>query len=105
MAYVPMNRARALIICTRPQDYLPGRLREAARYLLNRRDVTEEEKSARAGVNAQDPPQLAPVCQIISNLLAAQPVALRFVATHHCGDSWELFKLPSSRGRHLLQIS
>jgi len=23
MAYVPMNRARALIVCTRPQDYAP----------------------------------------------------------------------------------
>ena len=44
MAYVPMNRTRALIICTRPQDYAPARLREAARYLLDRRDATEEEK-------------------------------------------------------------
>jgi len=44
MAYVPMNRTRALIIVTRPQDYLPGRLREAARYLLDRRDATEEER-------------------------------------------------------------
>ena len=44
MAYVPMNRTRALIICTRPQDYAPARLREAARYLLDRRDTTEEEQ-------------------------------------------------------------
>jgi len=44
MAYVPMNRTRALIICTRPQDYAPSRLREAARCLLDRRDATEEEK-------------------------------------------------------------
>jgi len=44
MAYVPMNRTRALIICTHPQDYLPARLREAARYLLDRRDATEEER-------------------------------------------------------------
>jgi len=44
MAYVPMNRARALIIVTRPQDYLPGRLREGARYLLDRKDATEEER-------------------------------------------------------------
>ena len=44
MAYVPMNRTRALIICTHPQDYLPARLREAARYLLDRRDTTEEER-------------------------------------------------------------
>ena len=35
MAYVPMNRTRALIICTRPQDDAPARLREAARYLLD----------------------------------------------------------------------
>jgi len=44
MAYVPMNRTRALIICTRPQDYAPARLREAARYLFDRRDATEEER-------------------------------------------------------------
>jgi len=44
MAYVPMNRTRALIICTHPQDYLPGRLREAARYLLDRKDATDEER-------------------------------------------------------------
>jgi len=25
MASVPMNRTRALIICTRPQDYMPAR--------------------------------------------------------------------------------
>ena len=44
MAYVPMNRTRALIICTRPQDYDPARLREAARNLVNRRDAKEEER-------------------------------------------------------------
>ena len=44
MAYVPINRTRALIICTRPQDYAPARLREAARYLLDRPDATEKEK-------------------------------------------------------------
>jgi hypothetical protein len=44
MAYVPMNRARALIIVTRPQDYLPARLPEAARYLFDRKDTTEEER-------------------------------------------------------------
>jgi len=44
MGSVPINRTRALIICTRPQDYAPARLREAARYLLDRRDATEEEK-------------------------------------------------------------
>jgi len=37
MPSVPMNRARALIICTRPQDYAPTRLREG-RYLLDRCD-------------------------------------------------------------------
>ena len=26
MAYVPMNRARAQIICTHPQDYAPTRV-------------------------------------------------------------------------------
>jgi len=33
MAYVPMNRARALIICPRPQDYAPTGVYAAARYL------------------------------------------------------------------------
>jgi len=42
MAYVPMNRTRALIICSRPQDLSPARLPEAARYLLDRKDATEE---------------------------------------------------------------
>ena len=44
MAYAPMNRTRALIICTRPQDYAPARLRLAARHLLDRPDTTEEEQ-------------------------------------------------------------
>ena len=44
MAYVPINRTRALIICTHPQDYAPARLRLAARYLLDRPDTTEEER-------------------------------------------------------------
>ena len=44
MAYLTMNRTRALVICTLPQDYLTGRLREAARYLPDRRDATEEER-------------------------------------------------------------
>jgi len=39
-----MNRTRALIICTRPQDYAPARLRLAARYLLDGPDTTEEEQ-------------------------------------------------------------
>jgi len=33
MAYAPMNRAHALIICTRPQDYAPTRVYAAASYL------------------------------------------------------------------------
>ena len=41
---MPINRARALIIFARPQYYAPARLREAARYLLDRRDATEEER-------------------------------------------------------------
>ena len=44
MAYAPMNRTRALIICTRPQDYAPARLRLATRHLLDRPDTTEEEQ-------------------------------------------------------------
>jgi len=44
MAYVPMNRTRALIICTHPQDYAPARLRESARHLLDRKDATDEER-------------------------------------------------------------
>ena len=44
MGSVPISRTRALIIFTRPQDYAPAPLREAARYLLDRRDATEEER-------------------------------------------------------------
>jgi len=43
MAYVPMNRTRALIICTRPQDYAPSRLHTAARYLEVQANATAEE--------------------------------------------------------------
>jgi len=43
MAYVPMNRAWTLVICTRPQDYMPVRVHEAASYLSGRSDATEEE--------------------------------------------------------------
>ena len=44
MDSVPSNGARALIICTRPRNYAPARLRDAARYLLDRRDATEKEQ-------------------------------------------------------------
>ena len=44
MSNVPMNRTRALIICIRPKDYVPACLREAAQYLLDRRDTTEKEQ-------------------------------------------------------------
>jgi len=37
-----MNR-RALIICTRPQDYAPAPLRLSARYLLDRPDTTGDD--------------------------------------------------------------
>ena len=43
MGSVPINRTRALIISA-PQDYVPARLREAERYLLDRQDATEEER-------------------------------------------------------------
>ena len=39
-----MNRARALLICTRPQDYEPTRVSEAAAYLSGRSDATEDEQ-------------------------------------------------------------
>jgi len=43
MAYVPMNRARALIICTRPQDYAPTRVYAAASYLETLANATTED--------------------------------------------------------------
>ena len=43
MAYVPMNRARALIICTCPQDYAPTRVYAAASYLETLANATAEE--------------------------------------------------------------
>ena len=39
----PMNRARALIICTRPQDYAPTRVYAAASYLETQVNATAEE--------------------------------------------------------------
>jgi hypothetical protein len=39
-----MNRARAILICTRPGDYPPVRVREAASYLLAQADVSAEVK-------------------------------------------------------------
>jgi len=44
MAYVPMNRTHALIICNAPGLRPGARQREAARYLLDRRDAAEEER-------------------------------------------------------------
>jgi len=43
MAYVPMNRARAQIICTRPEDYAPTRVYAAACYLETLANTTAEE--------------------------------------------------------------
>jgi hypothetical protein len=39
-----MNRARALLICTRPADYGTWRVREAAEHLLAQPNVSEEDK-------------------------------------------------------------
>ena len=43
MAYVPMNRTRALTICTRPQDYAPSGVHAAVHYLEILVDATAEE--------------------------------------------------------------
>ena len=43
MAYVPMNRTRALIICTRPQDYSPSKVYATACYLETLANATAEE--------------------------------------------------------------
>jgi len=43
MPSVPMNRARALIICTRPQDYAPSRVHAAAWYLESLENATAED--------------------------------------------------------------
>jgi len=53
MAYVLMNRTRALIICARPQDYAPTTVHDAIAYLLvahlpNDPDVLELARKARA---------------------------------------------------------
>jgi hypothetical protein len=44
MPSVPMNRARALLICTRPTDYGTWRVREAAEHLLARANASDEDK-------------------------------------------------------------
>ena len=43
MSHVPMNRAWALIICTRPQYYAPSRVHAAACYLEALENATAEE--------------------------------------------------------------
>jgi len=43
MAYVPMNRVRALVIVHEPRAYAPSRVQEAAAYLLQSPSATEEE--------------------------------------------------------------
>ena len=44
MSSVLMNRARTLIIFTRPQEYAPVRVREAASHLPGISSATEEER-------------------------------------------------------------
>ena len=43
MAYVPMNRVRALVIVHEPRAYTPSRVQEAAAYLLQSPSATDEE--------------------------------------------------------------
>lgn len=52
-----MNRTRALIICTRPGDYVPTRVREAAKHLQAQVDVSEDEKQlASEALKSLQPP-------------------------------------------------
>jgi len=44
MAYVPMNRVRALVIVHEPAAYAPTRVRDAANYLLTSSSATEDEQ-------------------------------------------------------------
>ena len=44
MAYVPMNRVRALVIVHEPSAYAPTRVRDAANYLLTSSGATEDEQ-------------------------------------------------------------
>jgi len=44
MAYVPMNRVRALVIVHEPAAYAPTRVRDAASYVLDSSVSTEDEK-------------------------------------------------------------
>jgi hypothetical protein len=50
---VVMNRARALLICTRPADYPTWRVREAAEHLLAQPNVSEEDKRLAADAPKQ----------------------------------------------------
>ena len=43
MAYVPRNRARALVIVHEPQAYAPSRVHEAAAYQVQSPSATQEE--------------------------------------------------------------
>jgi len=44
MAYVPMNRVRALVTVHEPAAYTPTRVRDAANYLLTSSSATEDEQ-------------------------------------------------------------
>jgi len=44
MAYVPMNRVRALVIVHEPAAYARSRVRDAANYLLTSSSATEDEQ-------------------------------------------------------------
>jgi hypothetical protein len=50
---VVMNRAWALLICTRPTDYGTWRVREAAEHLLPQPNVSEEDKRLASAAEPQ----------------------------------------------------
>jgi hypothetical protein len=61
MVSVRMNRARALLICTRPQNYTPARVHEAVAY-PEKSEATEDERRLASEAMAwlqrkQDKPQ------------------------------------------------
>ena len=75
MAYVPMNRARALIICTRPQDYAPSRLPEAVAYLLQ-----PSASSKDAGLNGYQ--YICPDMKQYTMMLVTSPLSIVSVGAY-----------------------
>ena len=72
MAYAPINRARALIICTRPQDFAPSRVYAAACYLETLANVSSASRRM----------------QPTTSLLQSEIIVEMEIRDVHCATIW-----------------